>query len=208
MDLFLGGVCFLTGPHPKLDTVSQSELVLKSGIKCIQLREKNATRREIYQTAIRLRELTAKYKARLIVNDHPDIALAADADGVHLGQEDFPLEDARRIMGRKIIGISTHSMEEALAAERGGADYIGVGPVFKTRTKDLGPGKGLFFLKEIREKISIPIMAIGGITPEDLPDIFVAGANAVAVSGAILDGDVFENAKRFAEGVRKQPKSP
>jgi len=193
------GICFITGPHPQLALADQAKLVLKAGIKWVQLRDKECTRERLYCRAHRLRTLLDKYGAALTINDYPDIALAVDADSVHLGQDDFPLPDAKKIMGGKIIGVSTHSLEEAEAAEKDGADYIGFGPIFETKTKDAGKPKGIAQLKELRKHISIPTVAIGGIRAENLKDIFKAGADAVAVSGAILEGDVFENAKRFME---------
>jgi thiamine-phosphate pyrophosphorylase len=196
---YLGGICFITGIHPSLGMREQAEAVLDAGIRCIQLRQKDASRKEIYETAVVLRSLTSRYDASLIVNDHADIALACDADGVHLGQEDLPLQFARKIMSNKIVGISTHSIDEALAAQQGGADYIGFGPIFPTRTKDAGGPRGLEELSHIREKIKVPVMAIGGITADSVKGVMEAGADAAAVSGAVLEGGVFENARRFAE---------
>lgn len=185
-----------------LDAAGQARLALEGGIMCIQLREKDAPRREIYALAVELRRLTLEYGAALIINDHPDIALAVDADGVHLGQDDFPLAGAREIMGKKIIGISTHDFGEAAGAYRGGADYIGFGPVFETSTKDVGPAKGLDMLKEIKRSAGIPVMAIGGITAETASGVIRAGADAIAVSGAVLNGDLLENARMLVGAIR------
>jgi len=199
MPFYNGGICFITGPHPQLALADQAKLVLKAGIKWVQLRDKECTRERLYCRAHRLRLLCDKYGASLTINDYPDITLAVDADGVHLGQDDFPLADAKKITRGKMIGISTHSLAEAIEAEEGGADYIGFGPIFETKTKDAGKPQGIAQLRELRKHVSIPIVAIGGIRAENLKDIFKAGADAVAVSGAILEGDVFENAKRFME---------
>ena len=170
---------------------------ISAGIRLIQLREKQMTKKELYREALSLRELTRKYKTTFIINDHMDIALAVDADGVHLGQEDMPLEEARRIMGKKkIIGISTHSLKQALKAERAGADYIGFGPVFSTATKDAGRSKGIKALAEIRWHVRIPIAAIGGITPENISQVMSAGADTAAVISGILAGDIRLNVKR------------
>jgi thiamine-phosphate pyrophosphorylase len=199
---FLGGLCFIT--HGKITALTPEEMAmaaLRAGAGWIQYREKEKTRREIYLKSLRLRELTREFGAAFIVNDHADIALAVGADGVHLGQDDLPLGEARGLMGNRIIGISTHSLAEALEAERGGADYIGFGPVFLTATKDAGGPKGVDALKEIKKHVGVPVVAIGGITLESLPRVLDAGADAVAVASAILKGDVSENVRSFMKGV-------
>ena len=146
-----------------------------------------------------LRKLTNKFGAVFIVNDYIDIALAVNADGVHLGQKDLPLKEARKIFcGReKIIGISTHSIEQAIEAEQGGASYIGFGPIFHTKTKDAGEPKGIEMLKEVKRHIKIPVIAIGGINIENLRSVIDSGADAVAVSSAIIQGDIAENITCF-----------
>ncbi len=174
---------------------------LKAGVKWIQYREKEKARREIYLEASRLRELTRESGCVFIVNDHADIALAVGADGVHLGQDDLPVREARSIMGGRIIGISTHSVAEAVDAERGGADYIGFGPIFRTTTKDAGEPKGVDMLMEIRRRVRIPVVAIGGITPENVAQVRASGANAVAAASAILKGDIHENIRSFMAAI-------
>jgi thiamine-phosphate pyrophosphorylase len=194
------GICFITDrsccPTPVVEMV---RLVLQAGVTFVQYREKAKTRREIYEEAARLRELTGRFNAVLIINDHADIALAVDADGVHLGQDDLPLREARKIMGRKIVGISTHNLEQAKEAEAGGADYIGFGPIFRTTTKDAGPPKGIDIIRTIKQNVTTPVVAIGGIGPDRAPDVMKAGADAVAVATAICSGDIFRNAKKFVE---------
>ncbi|MBI5055920.1 MAG: thiamine phosphate synthase [Nitrospirae bacterium] len=189
-----------------LSGLSHTQIVrqaIAAGIRTIQLREKQMTKKELYHEALSLRELTRKYKATFIINDYIDIALAADADGVHLGQDDMPVEEARRIMGRKkIIGVSTHSLKQALKAQEAGADYIGFGPMFPTSTKDAGSSKGLRKLSEVREHINIPIVAIGGISPNNVPSVLEAGADAVAVMSAILKGDVRKNTEKFLSAIK------
>lgn len=171
---------------------------LNAGIKVIQLRAKNMSKKDIYRDALKIRAITVKYNSLLIVNDHVDIALAVDADGVHLGQEDLPLAEARRIMGRKkIVGISTHTMGQAKKAEDSGADYIGFGPVFHTVTKDAGAPKGLKSLEKIRKQINIPIVAIGGITSENISGVLSAGADAAAVVSGILNGNIRANVGKY-----------
>ncbi|HWR57867.1 MAG TPA: thiamine phosphate synthase [Thermodesulfovibrionales bacterium] len=200
---FLGGLCFIT--DRKISALTPEDMVsavLEAGAGWIQYREKARTRREIYLESLRLRELTREFGAALIVNDHADIALAVEADGVHLGQDDLPLREARSLMGSRIIGISTHSPAEAVDAERGGADYIGFGPVFRTSTKDAGDPKGVDMLKEIRRLVGIPVVAIGGITLKNFPRVRKTGVDAVAVASAILKGDISENVRAFMKGVR------
>jgi thiamine-phosphate pyrophosphorylase len=176
--------------------------VLEAGVTFIQYREKEKTRRQIYEEAVGLRELTRSFQAVLIINDHADIALAVDADGVHLGQDDLPLKEARKIMGGRIVGISTHSLAQAAEAEAGGADYIGFGPIFLTTTKDAGAPKGIDILKTITENVTIPVVAIGGIGIEAVPNVMGAGADCVAVATAICRGDIRDNAGNFVQILR------
>lgn len=176
---------------------------LKAGIRFIQYRDKDRTRREIYYEAVRLRELTLSAGAVLIINDHPDVALAADADGVHLGQDDFPLEAARKIMGDRIIGVSTHNLEQARKAESAGADYVGFGPVFETHTKDAGRPRGIDNLRLITQNITIPVIAIGGINSNNVRQVMEAGAGAAAVASAICWGDIEENARLLISLVKE-----
>lgn len=197
--MYAGGLCFITGWET--DTLSFEEMTfraLQAGVKWVQYRDKERSRREMYEESIRLMGIAKKFNATLIVNDHPDIALAADADGVHLGQDDLPVKEARKIMGKnRIIGISTHTVEQARNAGRDGADYIGFGPVFHTTTKDAGRPMGIEMLREIKRQVQIPVIAIGGINAENIRPVLETGVDAVAVSSAILRGDIEENAKRF-----------
>ena len=197
--MYLNGLCFITGRKESCLILKEIvTVVLSAGVRCIQYREKYKARRDIYREALMLRELTDKFGASLIVNDYTDIAIAVNADGVHLGQKDLPLKEARKIFGEeKIIGISTHSAEEAIAAEAGGADYIGFGPVFHTATKDAGEPKGIAMLGEIKKHVKIPVVAIGGINLENLESVIDSGADAVAVASAILKGNISENITRF-----------
>jgi len=202
--MYAGGLCFVTGQET--DTLSFEEMTLRAlqaGVKWVQYRDKERSRREIYEESLRLMGIAKKFDATLIVNDHPDIALAADADGVHLGQDDLPVKEARKIMGKnRIIGISTHTVEQARDADRDGADYIGFGPVFHTTTKDAGRPKGIEMLREIKRQVRIPVVAIGGITTENIRPVLEAGADAVAVASAMLRGDIEENTKRFLEIIK------
>jgi thiamine-phosphate pyrophosphorylase len=165
--------------------------VISGGADCIQLREKDVSTRELLEMGSVLRRITRENGVPFIVNDRLDIALAVEADGVHLGQDDLPIEAARKIMGpHKIIGISTHDVKEAVAAERAGADYIGLGPVKATQTKlDAEPAIGVEGIREVRRHVSLPIVAIGGIKQGDVADIIRAGATGVAVISAVIGAD-------------------
>lgn len=177
--------------HPGRNYVEVMEEAIRGGADCIQLREKNKTKKELLEMARRLRELTDRHAVPFIVNDHVDIALAVNADGVHLGQDDLPLEEARRILGPdKMIGISTHKLEEALAAERNGADYIGVGPVFPTDTKeDVVDPVGIQYVDEVVRNISIPFVAIGGIKLHNVDEVLQAGAQRICIVSAVVGAD-------------------
>jgi thiamine-phosphate pyrophosphorylase len=197
--MYLGGLCFITERKiSRLTSLEMTRIALISGIRWIQYREKEKTRLEIYDEALKLRKLTKKYGSVFIVNDHADIALAVGADGVHLGQDDLPLYHARKIMGKaKIVGISTHNIREALDAWHGGADYIGFGPVFRTATKDAGRPKGVSALGKVKDSIGIPVVAIGGIDKGNFASVLKAGADAVASASALLRGDMEGNIEHF-----------
>jgi thiamine-phosphate diphosphorylase len=161
--------------------------LLEGGAKIVQLRAKIMLPRDFLELARKAREITRRYDCRLIVNDRVDIALACDADGVHLGQEDLPLRAARKIIPHRIIGISTHDLEQARQAEREGADYIGFGPMFGTQTKDTGyRARGLDMLQEIRAAVKLPIVAIGGINQSNVAQVWQAGADSAAIISDIL----------------------
>lgn len=155
------------------------------GIKAVQLRSKELTSRELMRLAYRLRKITSKHKVTFIINDRIDIALACQADGVHLGQEDVEIDYIRNLMNDKIIGISTHTFKEAQEAQSKGADYIGVGPIFKTsEKKDLKP-IGLDLIYKIKEKIKIPFFCIGGINLNNIKQVVDAGGERIAIGSAI-----------------------
>lgn len=170
--------------RPNVEVVEEA---IAGGASVIQLREKDLSTREFLEEALLLRECTKRHGVLFIVNDRVDIALASGADGVHLGPEDMPLVHARRIAPHLIIGYSCDTKEEAQAAERLGADYLGVGTVFPTTTKrDAGPPIGLERLREIVSSVRIPVVAIGGITPENVESVLAAGVDGVAVVSAIV----------------------
>ena len=166
-----------------------AEEAIYGGADVIQLRDKTATSRVLYNSARQIREITRKHQVPFIVNDRLDIALAVNADGLHVGQEDLPASVVRKILGTsRILGVSAGSLEEALQAEQDGADYLGVGPVYEARlTKpDAGEPKGLLLISEIHRQCRIPIIAIGGINLENMAAVFQAGANGIAVISAIV----------------------
>lgn len=162
--------------------------MLEGGAKIIQLRAKDAPTGPMLEAARKIRALTVSYGALFMVNDRVDVALLSRADGVHLGNDDIPAEDARKLLGKNsIIGISTHTRDEALAAQKRGADYISFGPVFATKTKkDALSPRGLEALKQAVEAVSIPVVAIGGINEKDLADVLACGVDAVAIISDIL----------------------
>lgn len=163
-------------------------VALDAGVRLFQLRMKTAETRRLYETAAALCPLVRKGGGTFIVNDRVDVAQAIGADGVHLGQEDLPLADARAILGPgRLIGISTHNIRQALEAEAGGADYIGFGPIFPTVTKENpDPVVGVDGLREVRARVRIPVVAIGGITAKNAAAVRAAGADGVAVVSAVL----------------------
>jgi len=165
-----------------------AQAAIDAGARLIQFREKEMSTREMVETARQLRKLTRESGATLIVNDRLDVALAVDADGIHVGQDDLPAQIAREFLGAgKIIGVSASTLDEALRAVQDGADYLGVGPVFATGSKaDAGVPIGLEGLAAIKRHVSIPIVAIGGITHGNLADVIAAGADGVAVISAVV----------------------
>ncbi len=170
---------------------------LAGGAQAIQLREKNLTDREWLRRAREVRILTASARARFLVNDRPDLARLAGADGVHLGQEDVTVRDARRIVGpRAAIGVSTHERADLEKAVLDGADYLGVGPVFPSNTKDFDAYAGLKFVSDAARATALPWFAIGGIGEANVLDVLAAGASRVAVSSAILEADSPRRAAR------------
>ena len=164
------------------EPVMLAETMLEAGARIMQLRLKDAPGRDFLAAARAIAEMCRKRGATLIVNDRVDIAILTGAHGVHLGQTDLPLDAARRIIGNdRMIGISTHNVEQARAAEDGGADYIGFGPMYPGGLRNNAAGKGLDELRAIRAAVKIPIVAIGGITEARVAETLAAGADAVAI---------------------------
>jgi thiamine-phosphate pyrophosphorylase len=159
---------------------------LDAGVRLFQMREKTLSDRPLIRQARTLREWTAARGAMLIINDRPDIAVLAAADGVHVGQEELSVQDARRIVGPdRLVGVSTHSIEQARQAVLDGADYLGVGPTFPSGTKSFADFPGLEFIRQVVAEIRLPWFAIGGVDEKNVDDVIRAGASRIAVSGAI-----------------------
>jgi thiamine-phosphate pyrophosphorylase len=191
----------ITGDRGDMDeTVAIVEAALEGGADVIQLRKKTMPKAEQYRLAVALRRLTRAHDALLIVNDHPDLAIVADADGVHLGQDEFPPAIIRGLNGfaGRLLGRSTHSLDQALAAVENGVDYLGVGPVFETPTKAGRPAVGCGLVTEIAARVDRPFVAIGGIDLQNAPTVVDAGAPAIAVVRAVYDAaDPAEAARRL-----------
>ena len=180
----------LTEEHCRRAWFETAELVLAGGADVVQLREKQLEDSDLLRRALALRRLTERFSALFIVNDRPDVAVLSGADGVHLGQEDLPVEEVRRMVGPEmIIGLSTHTAEQAAAAEGRGADYVGVGPVFPTGTKGYAEGGGPELVSRLCSATELPTVAIGGITPESVRSVLQAGAQAVAVCAGLCGAD-------------------
>ena len=165
------------------------EQALEGGVRSVQLREKDLSGKELFALAEKTRKLCHRFNALLFVNERIDVALAVEADGVQLGTASIPIATARELLGpRKIIGASTHSLQETKEAERNGADFILFGPVYFTPSKaSYGPPQGLVALQKIVEKISLPVYAIGGIKPENIEDVTRAGVRGVALISAVMN---------------------
>jgi len=178
--------------------LSVVEAAIRGGVTIVQYREKSASTRRMIEEATELRRLCRTAGIPLIVNDRLDVALAVDADGVHVGQDDMPASRARRLLGRKqILGVSAGSIEEARKAVDDGADYIGASPVFSTPTKpDAPPPLGIEGLRRMTQAVKIPVVAIGGITEGNAVTIMEAGAAGIAVVSAIVGAEDVEAAAR------------
>ena len=181
------------------------EAVIQGGARIIQLREKEYPKKDLYHLALKFREMTAKAGVLLIINDHVDIALGVEADGVHLGQEDLPLTVARQLAPELLIGASTHSLEQALQAEKDGADYINIGPIFITKTKEgvessLGPEA----IARISPHVEVPFTVMGGINEANIDQVLAQGARRVAMVTAITKApDIAAKVKSLKEKIMK-----
>lgn len=173
------------------------ENAILGGVTLVQIREKTADTLDFYNLSLKVKEITTKYNIPLIINDRVDIALAIDADGVHVGQKDMPCEVTRKLIGEnKILGVSATTVEEAKKAEKDGADYIGTGAIFPTSTKDDAESVTKKELIDIVESINIPVVAIGGITKENASELKDTGIKGLSVISAIMSAD---NPKKASE---------
>jgi thiamine-phosphate pyrophosphorylase len=184
--------------------------LVEARVSIIQLRDKRLADRELVARARLLGELVRATPTLFVMNDRPDLAVLAEADGVHVGQEELAVKDARRIVGpRALVGASTHSLEQARAAVLDGADYIGVGPTFPSGTKEFTHFTGTELLAAVAAEIRLPAFAIGGVTADNLPEVLAAGFDRVAVSGAVTGArDPAAAARRLVEMLRYGADSP
>jgi thiamine-phosphate pyrophosphorylase len=197
----------LKSPDPSW--VEKIAAAFRGGADIVQLRSKTLSDRELYALGLQIRELANSYKKLFFVNDRLDLALAVEADGIHLGQEDLPIAAVRRICQQAryslCIGKSTHSLEQAVAAEKEGANYVGVGPIFGTPTKPDYQPVGLGLIRKVQAAVKIPFVAIGGIDETNLASVLEAGASRIALVRAIFGAeDIYEAAKKLREQIEKQ----
>ena len=205
--------CLIPILYPITDTLlsglshaEQVERLAAGGASLIQLREKRAQPREFYESAREAMSIAGRLGVQIVINDRVDIALAVKADGIHIGQDDLSPEFARRLLGDgRIIGYSTHSLKQALEATSAPVDYIAIGPIFQTSTKEKPDAVvGLDALGLVKEAISKPLIAIGGITLETALSVIEAGADSVAVISDLLSrGDITERTRRFLEVLKR-----
>lgn len=204
MGMALRGFYFITdrvlSSKPDAEAVRDA---VEGGCCVVQYREKRLPTRDMIETSFKLKEIVSE-KAYFLINDRVDVALAVNADGVHLGQEDMPLKHARRILCGRIIGVTVHNIAEALSAEKSGADYLGVSPIFKTTTKDdAGKPVGLEMIREIKAAVDLPLAAIGGINEFNVDSVIEAGADMVcAISATVARKDVKAAVESFSRRFR------
>ena len=192
----------LTSHLCKRPILETARLALEGGADMLQLREKDMPDEDFLRLSVELREITARMGRLFIVNDRPHIALESGADGVHLGQGDMPIGEARKLLGKDfIVGLSTHSLEQAELAYKQGADCIGIGPIFPTQTKEEGKPIGTEVLRRLRD-FPIPHFAIGGINPANLVEVTKAGAGRIAVCSAVIgQEDVLDATRLFVQSL-------
>jgi thiamine-phosphate pyrophosphorylase len=179
-------------------TLEIAAAAIRGGVSCIQLREKTCSTREFIDEALAIRSLLARHEIPLIINDRVDVALAVKADGIHLGQKDMPCSMARQLIPESmIVGISVESLDDAIAAQKDGADYLGVSPIYPTPTKtDTAQALGLEGLRSIRSEVNLPLVGIGGLNADNAAAVIYNGADGVAVVSAIVAADDPEAATR------------
>jgi thiamine-phosphate pyrophosphorylase len=185
-----------------LSHARQVEQLAAGGASIVQLREKRASPREFYRDALEAVSIARSLGVQIIINDRVDIAIAVKADGVHLGQDDLPAGHARRLLGEgRIIGFSTHSPDQAMEADSASIDYVAIGPVFQTFTKENpDPVVGLEVVRDVKRHLSKPLVAIGGVTLQTALSVIEAGADSVAVITDLLaGGDIVRQTRRFVD---------
>jgi len=189
-------------------TLDILKAAIQGGVSCVQLREKSCSTREFIEEALVIRALLAEHNIPLIINDRIDVAMAVKADGVHLGQQDMPCHMARELLPENmVIGISAESLDDAIGAEKEGADYLGVSPIYATPTKtDTAIPLGLEGLRTIRAEVDIPLVGIGGLNDHNAAEVIHNGADGVAVVSAIVAADDPETATRRLRNIVRQAK--
>jgi thiamine-phosphate pyrophosphorylase len=194
------------GPRDEVDAAREA---IRGGAKVIQLRDKQHAKGELLTIAQKLKDLCYKSNTLFIVNDYLDITVAAEADGLHIGQEDLPLSVVRKELPiDKIVGLSTTTLGQAQKAEAEGADYIAVGSIFSSLTKTSANVVGLKHLNQVRKRVSIPIVAIGGINKDNVGEVMAAGADAAAViSAALTQKDIKSAIRQLVQEIDKKTKS-
>ena len=169
------------------------EMACRSGVTIVQLREKNLTTNQYYQLAKQVKEITDAYQVPLIIDDRLDVCLAVDAAGLHIGDDELPVSVARQVLGpEKILGVTAKTVKRALEAEEGGADYLGTGAIFPTTTKENAPITLISTLKTICQKVAIPVVAIGGLTSENIDQLIGTGIAGVAVVRDLMQAEDVE----------------
>ena len=169
------------------------ETACRSGVTIVQLREKNLTTNQYYQLAKQVKEITDAYQVPLIIDDRLDVCLAVDAAGLHIGDDELPVSVARKVLGpEKILGVTAKTVKRALEAEEGGADYLGTGAIFPTTTKENAPITLISTLKTICQRVAIPVVAIGGLTSENIDQLIDTGIAGVAVVRDLMQAEDVE----------------
>lgn len=201
------GLYFITDSKlTRKNVIEDAKAALKAGVKVVQYREKEKQTRQMLDEAAKIMKICKKNNALFLVNDRIDVALAVDADGVHLGQEDMLYSHARKLLGnKKIIGLSAHSIKDALQNQALGADYTSIGPIYYTTTKkDAKEPIGLEPIRKLKNNLKIPFVAIGGINEANIDDVLKAGARNVAIiSGIVAKDNVEGRIKFFISKIKK-----
>lgn len=201
----IGRLCVITDTHTqsKYSHIELAKMAIKGGADIIQLRDKFISTSEFIRIAINIMKLCRKHKVLFLVNDRVDVALVSGADGVHLGKEDIPVKEARKLLGNgKIIGGTAHTLKEAIQREKEGADYIGFGHIYPTRSKHKHEEpKGIEYLRQVVKRITIPVIAIGGIGISNIDEVISTGVHCAAVIGSVAGS---KDPERAVKELRKK----